>query len=1339
MGSKVLTMNTKTIIVVLISYLSHVEPGQFFLVKNPERAWVVQMKKGNTSKTFKDGGGSPKFLAKETKDNSTNHRKGNHSRYSMNDYILAQKDDCTGGVLKVEDSSKSHEFTKTVPKISEQKILNLNVHQTRGIFWRRVMMEGCGCFLIYEGPHRQGKAYYVTRTGEHNLPFKQIGSVFKEDCSKIGQRNPGIKIPGLEYSSFDAIWSDEQCDNIGSGAKSDKLEDCLNTCKNNDDCTAVNFGGTDCVLRKCGIPVPWPGWVYNVKYKGYSLERMDLPWYFGACAEKGTRVSPYLGNELRSKEECLDFCQIFGRTACTWDEDTYHCNAWLSDIKDPRIDSKDEITKCFKFDDTSELVCAEPKFGFVLKNLKLKKDFDKQKTAKDSSECLQHCIDMNNCNFWSFEGCVEKDRAVCDTKKLMCNLWTTSVYTNLQQEASDNIDAAWGDRRSCKKGCRLYQAGVILYLGDEEEDRIEVTEVNDVDINDKIKSCRKKCRDCIHFHTINDKCVTVYNNHKGRIIQPLETRNTKYSREECHQLCRNTDNCLQWDWRKNYIFAIQDSVSVCRMVSMINKVNIRKVGRLESFVGTRYSCVTPGDENEKNWYKWHNGKCRPWEINAVPLGPNHSQESCKEYCKIHGLTGCDWTPPDQSKELKSNCSAVLEGFGTHYMLPSDDGTQCYPLYSANRECAYPKFGYVASSSYFWSTKKVKNNWECNEYCKYTEQCRFWSFDGCILGVMGEEKERCHIENKYDCKLYSELDISRMKIKASSNLHASWGTQWTCENEVCKPYDYGQIVKDEHKADATYDNAPNREFCIQKCKEGITGPQGIDVPESQSCIYFYFDETQKRCYFVESKASGVLPITDNFNDLPSGPEECHILCKKSKDCLQWDWRVQKLNIVRYNEDGDPVEFFIWISVCMRMKEMNEVKKSFTGKSAVGTKYSCQKSQAQWSNGKCLGDDNTPLDEAAIPGFFTLYQCAELCSQDPQTKACGYNHFDSRCIAHKEIVKSASTSDEDKIHNRCAIIIPKVECKCGVDRTRTRQTRSIGDPVTPVDKYPWMVRLVHEFEYHNGFQYGNSPQCGGVLIASRWVLTAAHCIDGQKKPNGKNNHLIQVVLGEHNWKKKKRTDMWRNLNDKDSFSRKFIIVQRWFLHKEWKKRNFKLRFDVALVYLDEEVDLSIYTPVCLPQSSVNFSGKRALAYGWGRKARCDDDSNEELHEVEHTIISNPICEQAKGEYLKYDPYAASFFQRCTKKDGTYAGKIFDEMICAEPVKKGKGLCKGDSGGPLTVKSSTGHHTLAGIISWGLDCGNVRFPGVFVNVANQKILNWIHAKIQDYGGAVWCKSDT
>jgi trypsin len=43
------------------------------------------------------------------------------------------------------------------------------------------------------------------------------------------------------------------------------------------------------------------------------------------------------------------------------------------------------------------------------------------------------------------------------------------------------------------------------------------------------------------------------------------------------------------------------------------------------------------------------------------------------------------------------------------------------------------------------------------------------------------------------------------------------------------------------------------------------------------------------------------------------------------------------------------------------------------------------------------------------------------------------------------------------------------------------------------------------------------------------------------------------------------------------------------------------------------------------------------------------------------------------------------------------------------------KGDSGGPLTKDGQ-----LVGIVSWGLGCGEVGYPGVYTNVAS--VREWI-----------------
>lgn len=62
-------------------------------------------------------------------------------------------------------------------------------------------------------------------------------------------------------------------------------------------------------------------------------------------------------------------------------------------------------------------------------------------------------------------------------------------------------------------------------------------------------------------------------------------------------------------------------------------------------------------------------------------------------------------------------------------------------------------------------------------------------------------------------------------------------------------------------------------------------------------------------------------------------------------------------------------------------------------------------------------------------------------------------------------------------------------CGISTS----DRIIGGVETQLDEYPWMA-LLQYFKPNNkkGFH------CGGVLINSRYVLTASHCVNGKDIP-------------------------------------------------------------------------------------------------------------------------------------------------------------------------------------------------------------------------------------------------
>ena len=58
-----------------------------------------------------------------------------------------------------------------------------------------------------------------------------------------------------------------------------------------------------------------------------------------------------------------------------------------------------------------------------------------------------------------------------------------------------------------------------------------------------------------------------------------------------------------------------------------------------------------------------------------------------------------------------------------------------------------------------------------------------------------------------------------------------------------------------------------------------------------------------------------------------------------------------------------------------------------------------------------------------------------------------------------------------------------------------------------------------------------------------------------------------------------------------------MKKYFVHEGYRRLIAK-QHDIALLELEEEVDLSVYTPVCLPSSVRNRDNTPALAIGKGR---------------------------------------------------------------------------------------------------------------------------------------------
>tara|TARA_Y100000991_G_scaffold144097_1_gene108823 strand:- start:536 stop:1711 length:1176 start_codon:yes stop_codon:yes gene_type:complete len=188
------------------------------------------------------------------------------------------------------------------------------------------------------------------------------------------------------------------------------------------------------------------------------------------------------------------------------------------------------------------------------------------------------------------------------------------------------------------------------------------------------------------------------------------------------------------------------------------------------------------------------------------------------------------------------------------------------------------------------------------------------------------------------------------------------------------------------------------------------------------------------------------------------------------------------------------------------------------------------------------------------------------------------------------------------------------------------------------------------------------CGGTLISSRLVLTAAHCIAVHRE------RLLEsgvVFIGQ----------------TAPSDAKSAINISQVHIHPRFSEAS--LHMDVGAVRLAHSAPKT-RTPA-LPSVDSTYAGRYASILGWGTVAEGS------------SLLSHQLLEAVVPVDAECGRYAAEL--------------ITPSMICAGAP--GKDACQGDSGGPLLMCDTPNGCEVIGVTSWGNGCARRDFPGVYAKV--------------------------
>lgn len=285
-------------------------------------------------------------------------------------------------------------------------------------------------------------------------------------------------------------------------------------------------------------------------------------------------------------------------------------------------------------------------------------------------------------------------------------------------------------------------------------------------------------------------------------------------------------------------------------------------------------------------------------------------------------------------------------------------------------------------------------------------------------------------------------------------------------------------------------------------------------------------------------------------------------------------------------------------------------------------------------------------------------------------------------HSTQTTTAATPSSTKAPSVAKGRRPPRPSTCGVKGGRASATdrrhaaRVTGGKDSLPGEWCWQAALINA---------QNQYLCGGALIGTQWVLTAAHCVTSLVR----NGEPVFVRVGDH--------DLGSERAHPGAQTRR---VATTYIHHNHNGQT--LDNDIALLKLQGGVQLNARVClVCLPaRGAAPTPGERCTVTGYGYLGE-----------------GGPIALRVREAQL---PIVVD--RDCTTRINAVAEKQFlmpASSYCAGG-ERGNDACQGDGGGPM-VCLVDGFYELTGLVSWGFGCGRADVPGIYVKVS--AFIGWIN----------------